>query len=236
MDSVLARDWIWAFATAAHAEKRRLTTLDSAIGDGDHGVNLCRGLSHVRELLLRDEEEPGTVGELFTRTGALLRSHVGGAAGVLYGSAFQAIGGELPMGEIDVDRFADALDAGLVAMVRLGAAVPGDKTMVDAFTPAVSAFRNFRSARPVDVGVTSEIPAGARDLTDAAQVAAVAARDGALATIPIQARKGRASYLGPRSIGHLDPGAASTELLFRSLALAARGWAVASAEGVWCRG
>ncbi|GAA3904796.1 dihydroxyacetone kinase subunit DhaL [Streptomyces lacrimifluminis] len=228
MDSVLARDWIWAFATAAHAEKRRLTTLDSAIGDGDHGVNLCRGLSRVRELLLRDEEAPGAAGELFTETGALLRSHVGGASGVLYGSAFQAIGGALPMSEVDVDRFADALDAGLAATVKLGAAVPGDKTMVDAFTPAVTAFRDFRSAQPADVGTVSQVPARARDLADAAQAAAVAARDGALATIPMQARKGRASYLGPRSIGHLDPGAASTELLFRSLALAAKGWAVPS--------
>ncbi|MGY1497379.1 dihydroxyacetone kinase subunit DhaL [Streptomyces sp. QTS52] len=228
MDSVLARDWIWAFATAAHTEKRRLTTLDSAIGDGDHGVNLCRGLSRVRELLLRDEEEPGTVGELFTETGALLRSHVGGASGVLYGSAFQAIGGALPVSEVGVDRFADALAAGLAATVKLGAAVPGDKTMVDAFTPAVAAFRDFRSAQPAGVGAGSRVTARARDLTDAAEAAAVAARDGALATIPMQARKGRASYLGPRSIGHLDPGAASTELLFRSLALAAKGWAVTS--------
>ncbi|MDX3455874.1 dihydroxyacetone kinase subunit DhaL [Streptomyces sp. ME02-8801-2C] len=228
VDSVLARDWLLAFGVAAHAEKRRLTTLDSAIGDGDHGVNLCRGLSRVRELLLKDKdgEAHGTVGELFTDAGALLRSHVGGASGVLYGSAFQAIGGALPVAEVDAVRFADALDAGLAATVRLGAAIPGDKTMVDAFTPAVTAFRDFRSWHTLTSG---QVPCAARDLTDAAEAAAVAARDGALATIPMQARKGRASYLGPRSIGHLDPGAASTELLFSSLARAAKGWAVTSA-------
>ncbi|MEV6962858.1 dihydroxyacetone kinase subunit DhaL [Streptomyces sp. NPDC051207] len=195
-----------AFATAVEADRDRLTVLDSAIGDGDHGVNLHRGMSHVR--LLLEDDTPYTVGGLLTEAGALLRTHVGGASGVLYGSALQEMGAALPVPRAEDGQLADALEAGLAAVVRLGAAVPGDKTMVDAFGPAVRAFRE----RLAD-----------GDLAEAATAAATAAAAGARATIPLHARKGRASYLGYRSIGHLDPGAASTELLFRSLAEATVG-------------
>jgi dihydroxyacetone kinase-like protein len=176
--------------------------LDSAIGDGDHGVNLCRGLSHVCRWL-EEGEVPDSVGDVLSEAGVLLLARVGGASGVLYGKAFQAIGAALPAAEADPGQFADALDAGLAVIVKLGAAAPGDKTMVDAFVPALEAFR----------GSCVEI----RCLRRASSAAATAARAGAESTIPLLARKGRASYLGHRSIGYLDPGAASTELLFRSL-------------------
>jgi dihydroxyacetone kinase-like protein len=151
------------------------------------------------------DEPSGTVGELFGTAGMLLRTHVGGASGVLYGSAFQAMGAALPVRRAGAAQLADALEAGLAAMVRLGAAAPGDKTMVDAFAPAVTAFRDACAG-------------GGGDLEAAGTAAAAAAEAGAQSTVPMQARKGRASYLGYRSIGHLDPGAASTEMLFRSLA------------------
>ncbi|MFD3536469.1 dihydroxyacetone kinase subunit DhaL [Streptomyces sp. NPDC058664] len=200
---MLARDWLRAFARAAHDNKGRLTVLDSAIGDGDHGVNLCRGLSDVCRWL-EEDDAPDSAGDVLSGAGALLLSRVGGASGVLYGSAFQAMGGELATPGADPRRLGAALDAGLAVIVKLGAAAPGDKTMVDAFVPALTAFR----------GSCDE----AGCLRRATSAAASAARAGAESTIPLLARKGRASYLGHRSIGYLDPGAVSTELLFRTLA------------------
>ncbi|MFB6838112.1 dihydroxyacetone kinase subunit DhaL [Streptomyces sp. NPDC056361] len=202
-DDALARAWLRGFARAVEEGEDRLTALDSAIGDGDHGINMRRGASHVRRMLLRDQV-PGTAGELLDEAGLLLRDHVGGSAGVLYGSAFQAMGAALPGDRAGAVRLGDALQAGLDAVVRLGAAVAGDKTMVDAYAPAVTAFR--------------AVCARGGDLGEAATAAAAAAKTGARSTVPMQARKGRASYLGYRSVGHLDPGAASTEMLFRSLA------------------
>ncbi|WP_055494384.1 dihydroxyacetone kinase subunit DhaL [Streptomyces sp. TP-A0356] len=202
-DNALARAWLRAFARAVEEGEERLTALDSAIGDGDHGVNMRRGTSRVRRMLLQDGA-PTTMGQLLGEAGALLRAHVGGASGVLYGNTFQAMGAALPVHRAGVAHLGDALDAGLAAIVRLGAAAPGDKTMVDAFAPAVTAFH--------------EVCARGGTMGAAVTAAAAAAEAGARSTIPMQARKGRASYLGYRSIGHLDPGAASTEMLFRSLA------------------
>ncbi|MHC0430821.1 DAK2 domain-containing protein [Streptomyces sp. O3] len=147
---------------------------------------------------------PDAAGDVLSEAGVLLLARVGGASGVLYGSAFQAIGRELPTAEVDPHRFADALDAGLAVIVELGAAATGDKTMVDAFAPALAAFRGSCD--------------DAECLRRTTSVAATAAQVGAESTIPLLARKGRASYLGHRSIGYMDLGAASTELLFRSLA------------------
>ncbi|WP_033817683.1 dihydroxyacetone kinase subunit DhaL, partial [Kitasatospora sp. MBT63] len=134
-----------------------------------------------------------------------LISTVGGASGPLYGSALRAMGAALPDGPADAAQLAAALAAGLAAVQGLGGAVLGDKTMVDALAPAVEAFR----------------AAADRGLPQAAEAAARAAEQGAAATEPLQARKGRASYLGPRSTGHRDPGAQSTALLLRALATAA---------------
>ncbi|MFJ6382313.1 dihydroxyacetone kinase subunit DhaL [Kitasatospora sp. NPDC092039] len=200
-DTPLAEAWIRAIAAAVEKEHARLTELDSAIGDGDHGSNLRRGFAAALAAL--DGLHPDGPGAVLTRTGTTLISKVGGASGPLYGKAFRAIGAALP-GPTAPAAVAEALSAGLDAVRLLGKAEPGDKTIVDAWTPAVAAFR--------------AAAAGGADLPAAAATAADAAEQGARDTIPLQARKGRASYLGERSTGHQDPGATSTALLFRTLA------------------
>ncbi|MCG6497473.1 dihydroxyacetone kinase subunit DhaL [Kitasatospora sp. A2-31] len=200
-DTRLAEAWVRAAAAAVGEEQERLTELDSAIGDGDHGSNMQRGFTAVLAAL--DGLDPAGPGAVLTRTGTTLISKVGGAAGPLYGKAFRALGAALP-GPADPAGVGDALAAGLQAVRDLGKAEPGDKTIVDAYTPALAAFR-------------AAVAAGA-DLPRAAAAAADAAEQGARDTVPLQARKGRASYLGPRSVGHQDPGATSTALLFRALA------------------
>nr|BFD93620.1 dihydroxyacetone kinase subunit DhaL [Kitasatospora sp. Xyl93] len=200
-DTPLAEAWIRAIAAAVEKEHARLTELDSAIGDGDHGSNLRRGFAAALAAL--DGLHPDGPGAVLTRTGTTLISKVGGASGPLYGKAFRAIGAALP-GPAAPAAVAEALSAGLDAVRLLGKAEPGDKTIVDAWTPAVAAFR--------------AAAAGGADLPAAAAAAADAAEQGARDTTPLQARKGRASYLGERSTGHQDPGATSTALLFRTLA------------------
>ncbi|MBV6697647.1 dihydroxyacetone kinase subunit DhaL [Kitasatospora aureofaciens] len=200
-DTPLAEAWVRAIAAAVEKEQGRLTELDSAIGDGDHGSNLQRGFAAVLTAL--DGLQPAGPGAVLTKTGTTLISKVGGASGPLYGKAFRAIGAALPE-PAGPAALAEALAAGLDAIRALGKAEPGDKTIVDAYTPAVAAFRTAAAT-----GAT---------LPEAAAAAADAADQGAHATIPLRARKGRASYLGERSIGHQDPGATSTALIFRTLA------------------
>ncbi|WP_433790566.1 dihydroxyacetone kinase subunit DhaL [Actinoplanes sp. CA-252034] len=203
MDVVLATAWLRAIAESVDADADELTKLDSAIGDGDHGVNLRRGFTAVTALL--DGTAFTGVGDVFVRTGGTLISKVGGASGPLYGSAFRALGKALPPGPaVTLPDLAGALRAGLDAVTALGGAAPGDKTIVDAYRPAVAAFE--------------EAVAGGAALPEAAAGAARAAGDGARATISLTARKGRASYLGERSAGHQDPGATSTWLIFQALA------------------
>jgi len=202
MDIPLARAWVAAVAAAVAEHADYLTQLDSAIGDADHGVNLHRGFTAVVAAL--DGYEAATVGDVFVRTGSTLVSRVGGAAGPLYGTAFRAIGKALPESTVEPEALSVALKAGLAGLQKLGAAVPGDKTIVDAYAPAVAAYDGALA----DGG----------DLAAAASAAALAAEEGMKATTAMQARKGRASYLGPRSVGHQDPGATSTWLIFRSLA------------------
>ncbi len=203
LDVASGRAWMAAVAAAVSAHKDELTELDAAIGDADHGANLQRGFTAVT-VALGAEFEPETVGQLLTKVGMTLISSVGGASGPLYGSAFRAVGKQLATPEADADQLAIALRAGLDSVRALGAAAAGDKTMVDALMPAVQAF---------DDAVASGL-----GLADAARAAADAAEAGARATVPLQARKGRASYLGERSIGHQDPGATSTALIFAALA------------------
>ncbi|GGV33698.1 dihydroxyacetone kinase subunit L [Kitasatospora herbaricolor] len=205
MDIALARHWVQAIAVAMDEHQDRLTQLDSAIGDADHGANMHRGFNAV--LATQVSYRPDSVGQLLVKVGSTLISSVGGASGPLYGTAFRAAGKALPGTDPDAAELLAALRAGLDAVRELGAAAPGDKTMVDAFLPALDAFEE-------------ELRAGG-DLGAAAARAARAAEDGARATVPLQARKGRASYLGPRSIGHQDPGATSTALVFGALATAA---------------
>jgi phosphoenolpyruvate---glycerone phosphotransferase subunit DhaL len=201
MDTHLTRLWMQAVATAMDLHKDRLTQLDSAIGDADHGVNMQRGFTAVVAAL--DGYEAENVGDVLVKTGTTLISSVGGAAGPLYGTFFRTAGKQLATPTADGGELASALGAGLRGLQKLGAAVPGDKTMVDALMPALAAF---------DSEFDSEAPAAA------AAKAADAAEAGMRETIPMQARKGRASYLGARSVGHQDPGATSAALIFRALA------------------
>lgn len=202
MDIETARTWVRAIAASVEAEKDRLTRLDSAIGDADHGNNLHRGFTAVDAAL--ETHPAATAGDVLITTGSTLISKVGGASGPLYGSLFRAAGKHLTQAEPTPAQLADALDAGLAAVRKLGSAQVGDKTMVDALSPALEALR-----------ASAESGAG---LAAAARAAAKAAGVGAESTIPLQARKGRASYLGQRSQGHEDPGAASTALIFTALA------------------
>ncbi|MGW5362407.1 dihydroxyacetone kinase subunit DhaL [Actinopolymorpha pittospori] len=201
-----ARDLLRVIADyqAVIAENRAyLIELDAAIGDADHGENLDRGMkAAVTRLAETDTPTPADV--LKTVATALI-SKVGGAAGPLYGTAFlraaTAVTGKPELTGSDV---AEALRAGLTGLVARGKAEPGDKTMVDAWEPGVRA-----AERGVEQG---------RSIRDFLGDAADAAEQGMLATIPLVARKGRASYLGDRSAGHQDPGATSSAMLFRVLA------------------
>jgi phosphoenolpyruvate---glycerone phosphotransferase subunit DhaL len=197
--------WIAAAADAIAANRDRLTELDAAIGDADHGANLARGFAAVTAALdaaVAADARPDTPGAVLTLTGSTLISTVGGASGPLYGVAFRragkALGGAPWAG---LPALEAALEAALAGVRQLGGAAPGDKTMVDALAPATRAL-----GQAIADGAA---PAGAL---------AAAAAAGAAATVPMQARKGRASYLGPRSVGHEDPGAASTALILAALA------------------
>ncbi|MEU1513146.1 dihydroxyacetone kinase subunit DhaL [Streptomyces sp. NPDC005811] len=204
MDSARTRTWLRNAAFLLDQDKDRLTRLDSAIGDGDHGVNMHRGFSAVAAALDEDDRADVTAGELLVAVGNTLVSTIGGASGPLFGSSFRALGktldGPSPQGERQ--RLAAASDS----VHRLGAAEPGDKTMYDVYRPAAAAF-----ARVTESG--GDLPAAAHAATDVAE-------EGLRATEPMQARRGRASYLGLRSVGHQDPGAASLALIFQALATA----------------
>jgi dihydroxyacetone kinase-like protein len=203
VQSVTITAWMGEIAAAVRAEREYLTQLDAAIGDGDHGINMNRGFDAVSKALA--VQENGTPpGRLLILVGKTLVSTVGGASGPLWGTAFRRAGRALGDGEsFDGAALLAALEAALAGVVELGAAGPEDKTMVDALTPALAALREA-----LDAG---------QPLVDALAGAARAAEEGARATIPLQARKGRASYLGERSIGHQDPGATSAALVMRAL-------------------
>ena len=207
LDSSFIRSWIRATAADLAAHRDYLTQLDAAIGDADHGVNMDRGFAAA--LLALEGAEASSPGGLLEAVGNAILFRVGGASGPLYGTAFR--GAASALGDSEMFNGEDLLSAlryALEGIQRLGAAVEGDKTIVDAWVPAVSAFeRELRSGGSV---------------ADATARAAVAAEEGARETVPMQARKGRASYLGARSIGHQDPGATSAALLFSALARAAR--------------
>ena len=202
MHADVFRAWITAAAAVIEEQRDHLTQLDAAIGDADHGINLARGFTAVLSAL--DTAAPATPGAVRTLTGATLISKVGGASGPLYGVAFRRAGkalGEAP--DVDLPALAAALEAALAGVQQLGAAREGDKTMVDALAPATGAF--------------SKALAEGAPAADALAALVQAAQAGAVATISMQALKGRASYLGPRSVGHEDPGAASTALILAAL-------------------
>ncbi|MBT2441973.1 dihydroxyacetone kinase subunit L [Streptomyces sp. ISL-36] len=198
LDAAFFRRWLTVAGTAVDREADRLTELDSAIGDADHGANLKRGFAAVRDVL--DKEPPETPGAVLVAAGRQLISTVGGASGPLYGTLLRRTGKALgDSATVTREQLAAALTAGVGAVAQLGGAQVGDKTMLDALVPAAEALgESFEAARE-------------------------AAERGALGTVPLQARKGRASYLGERSIGHQDPGATSSALLVAALAEVAAG-------------
>lgn len=202
MDAEVFRAWIVTAAGVIDEQRDHLTQLDAAIGDADHGINMARGFRAVLAAL--EPDLPATPGGVLVLTGSTLISKVGGASGPLYGTWFRRAGKALgDASEVDLPALAGALEAALAGVQKLGAAREGDKTMVDALAPATAAFSK----------------AAAEGVPRAAALSALvtAAQAGADATVSMQALKGRASYLGPRSVGHEDPGAASSVLLLTAL-------------------
>ena len=203
--------WLRLAADRLHEQAGALTALDQAIGDGDHGTNMDRGFSAIGALIdagRPDGDEPRAVaGARLKTAGRTLISTVGGAAGPLYGTGLMRAGGVLADAAPDAgtgDVIVAALDAAIAGIQQLGKALPGEKTMLDALVPAVEAGRTAAAAG----GDASAVTAAMADSAEA----------GALATTPMLATKGRASYLGERSVGHQDPGATSSALLLRALA------------------
>jgi phosphoenolpyruvate---glycerone phosphotransferase subunit DhaL len=203
-DDVVA--WIKAVAEMIAENSSYLTQLDSDIGDADHGANMDRGFKAVIKKM--PEINDKDIGTIFKTVGMTLISTVGGAGGPLYGTWFLQAGmktaGKLELTPVD---WAEALEASLNGIVMRGKAEPGDKTMVDALTPAVGALKQaVQENQPLNVAL---------------ELCAEAAKKGMEATIPLVARKGRASYLGERSAGHQDPGATSSYLMLK---VAAETW------------
>jgi phosphoenolpyruvate---glycerone phosphotransferase subunit DhaL len=200
-EDVLA--WVRAYASTIAENREHLTRLDSAIGDADHGINMDRGMSAALAKL--DGLENGDVGTLLKTVGMALISSVGGAGGPLYGTLFLQMGtATAGKKELEPDDWRAALEAALAGVQMRGKAEPGDKTMVDALMPGKD-------------GLAKALSQGA-DFADALRRSAAAAEEGMRATVPLVARKGRASYLGERSAGHQDPGATSTYLLLKTAA------------------
>ena len=200
-EDVLA--WVKAYASTIAENKEHLTRLDSAIGDADHGINMDRGMSAALAKL--DGLEDGDVGTLLKTVGMALISSIGGAGGPLYGTLFLQMGtATAGKNELEPDDWHAALEAALAGVQMRGKAEPGDKTMVDALIPGRDALEQALSE-------------GA-DFADALRRSAAAAEEGMRATVPLVARKGRASYLGERSAGHQDPGATSSYLLLKTAA------------------
>jgi dihydroxyacetone kinase-like protein len=192
--------WVGQFATLVEEHRDELTALDSAIGDADHGSNLHRGMTAVVAALR--EAPPADAAALLKKVGMTLVSKVGGASGPLYGTLFLRMAGAAQGDLLEPAAFAAALRGGVVGVQERGKAEAGDKTMLDALLPACDA---------LDAAV-----GGGAGLADGLAAAAAAARDGRDATTPMLARKGRASYLGERSVGHQDPGATSSALLLQA--------------------
>ena len=195
--------WLQALQQAYSANRQRLTDLDAAIGDADHGTNMDRGFTAVSAALA--EKPPADIAEALQSVAAILIRTVGGASGPLYGTFFLRAGAACAgKPELDSDAVVDLFQAGVDGVRQRGKAAPGDKTMLDALVPAVDAMRAALTNATAVAGVL--------------EAAADAAEQGMLATIPMQARKGRASYLGERSVGHQDPGATSAYLMIRAAA------------------
>jgi phosphoenolpyruvate---glycerone phosphotransferase subunit DhaL len=198
------QDWMQRFAASMQEHRQELVALDTAIGDGDHGTNMDRGMRKALEKL--ESQEQADAGAVLKTVAMALISNVGGAAGPLYGTLMLQMGTALAgETEVDLPTYAAAWRKGMEGVQARGKAEPGDKTMIDALIPGVAALE------------------AASDLDSGLDAAAQAAQDGMKATTPMIARKGRASYLGERSKDHQDPGATSTYYLFKSAAEALAG-------------
>jgi dihydroxyacetone kinase-like protein len=202
MDAATITSWMRETEASVRAERDHLVQLDAAIGDADHGINMARGFGAVVQALGADNGSPP--GRLLIIAGRTLVSTVGGASGPLWGSALRAGGRVLgDQTTFDSAQLVEVLAAALASVKDLGTAARGDKTMVDSLEPAVETLRaQLAEGAPLAKGV---------------EAAAEAAEAGMRGTVPMQARKGRASYLGERSVGHQDPGATSTALIIRAL-------------------
>jgi dihydroxyacetone kinase-like protein len=209
VDQVLDVDWAigWIRAVAGDTSARRgeLGELDRLIGDGDHGENLARGFEAASSAL--EQKRPDSIGGVLKVVASTLMSTVGGASGPLYGTAFMRAAKACPGAQLDAAGAVALIAAALDGVVTRGRAQAGEKTMVDAWTPALAAARDAADAGNDPAAVLA--------------AAAQAAQSGADATVPLQATKGRASYLGERSVGHRDPGAESTALILSAAAQAA---------------
>jgi dihydroxyacetone kinase-like protein len=196
------RAWMALAAAQLLEAKAHLTELDAAIGDADHGINISRGFAAASEKIATEQEND--LGVICKQVGMTLMSAVGGASGMLYGNFFlraaTVVAGKTELGGSEVVAM---LQAGCEGIIARGRAEPGDKTMVDVWKPALARLE-------------SQLHTG-RDLVAALRAGVEAAAAGMNDTVPMQARKGRASYLGPRSIGHMDPGAASSCILLHAL-------------------
>ena len=205
LDAAWARRWIELAAADVAEQRDYLVDLDRAIGDGDHGENMDRGFKAAVEAL--GQAQPASVAEVLKTVAKTLMSTVGGAAGPLYGTAFLRASKAAGDGELDGPGVAAVIAGALDGIQARGKATTGEKTMVDAWTPALEAARAAAESGGDPAAVL--------------EAAATAAEAGAAATEPMRATKGRASYLGERSIGHLDPGAVSTSLILRAAVRAA---------------
>ena len=205
LDAAWALRWIELAAADVAEQRDYLVDLDRAIGDGDHGENMDRGFKAAVEAL--GQAQPASVAEVLKTVANTLMSTVGGAAGPLYGTAFLRASKAAGDGELDGAGVAAVIAGALDGIQARGKATTGEKTMVDAWTPALEAARAAAEAGSDPAAVL--------------EAAATAAEAGAAATEPMRATKGRASYLGERSIGHLDPGAVSTSLILRAAVRAA---------------
>ncbi|MBC1912393.1 dihydroxyacetone kinase subunit L [Listeria booriae] len=185
-----AVQWLQDFSERVIQNKQLLSDLDQAIGDGDHGINMARGLTELQKALV--EKEPASVKDTFKTAGMTILSKVGGASGPLYGSAFLAMSKAIDTDTLTETQLIEALEAGLAGIEHRGKSHAGEKTMIDVWEPVIHALRQ-------DELTSDVIEASLQKTKD------------------LKATKGRAAYLGDRSIGHLDPGAYSSALLFQAL-------------------
>jgi dihydroxyacetone kinase-like protein len=196
-----AKKWLASLSAILEDNRDYLTELDSAIGDADHGINICRGFAAVMDSV--EKNNPADLSALFKVVSVALIKNTGGASGALYGTFFMKLGAALKGENASPAVFYDAVRAGVAGIMQLGHSTPGEKTMLDTFAPVLDAMK---------AALDSET-----DFKTFAAALPNIAKEGSDSTIPMLATKGRASYLGERSIGHLDPGSVSAYLIFRAL-------------------